>query len=400
MKLWHKVTIGLFLGILFGIYFAEYITYVKPIGDAFLRLIQMIIIPLIFFSLVSGITSMNDPSSIGRVGLKSVIAFLGTTIFAVIFGILVALILKPGEGVHIDFGVPHGNIAAKSFNIVDFFIGFIPNNVFDSFAKGNIIQAVFFSIFTGLSINTMGSIANPIKEGFHIMSKLVLKMISIILQFSPYGAFALTAWVVGTQGMDVLVSLSHLILAVALAMFCQYIIFGVLIYVFCRISPIPFYKKSFEYQMLAFSTSSTKATLGTTMQVCEERLGVSNSSASFVLPLGASININGSAIYLALTTIFFAQITNVTLMPYDYFIITVIATIGSIGSAGIPGGSLIMLPMILSSVHLPIEGVALIAGIDRILDMLRTTINITGDATITLIIDHSEGTLDKEKYFS
>ena len=400
MKLWHKVTIGLFLGILFGIYFAEYITYVKPIGDAFLRLIQMIIIPLIFFSLVSGITSMNDPSSIGRVGLKSVIAFLGTTIFAVIFGILVALILKPGEGVHIDFGLPHGNIAAKSFNIVDFFIGFIPNNVFDSFAKGNIIQAVFFSIFTGLSINTMGSIANPIKEGFHIMSKLVLKMISIILQFSPYGAFALTAWVVGTQGMDVLVSLSHLILAVALAMFCQYIIFGVLIYVFCRISPIPFYKKSFEYQMLAFSTSSTKATLGTTMQVCEERLGVSNSSASFVLPLGASININGSAIYLALTTIFFAQITNVTLMPYDYFIITVIATIGSIGSAGIPGGSLIMLPMILSSVHLPIEGVALIAGIDRILDMLRTTINITGDATITLIIDHSEGTLDKEKYFS
>jgi Na+/H+-dicarboxylate symporter len=400
MKLWHKVTIGLFLGILFGIYFVEYISYVKPIGDVFLRLIQMIIIPLIFFSLVSGITSMNDPSSIGRVGLKSVIAFFGTTIFAVIFGIVVALALKPGEGVHINFGVPNSNIVAKSFNIIDFFIGFIPNNIFDSFAKGNIIQAVFFSIFTGCSINSMGSIANPIKEGFHIMSKLVLKMISIIVQFSPYGAFALTAWVVGTQGIEVLVSLSHLILAVSLAMFCQYIIFGVLIYVFCRISPIPFYKKSFEYQMLALSTSSSKATLGTTMQVCQEHLGISNSSTSFILPLGASINVNGSAIYLALTTIFFAQITNVTLMPYDYFIIVITATIGSIGSAGIPGAGLIMLPMILTSVHLPIEGVALIAGIDRILDMLRTTINITGDATITLIIDHSEGTLDEQKYFS
>ena len=400
MKLCHKVTIGLFLGILFGIYFAEYTQYVKPIGDAFLRLIQMIIIPLIFFSLVSGITSMNDPSSIGRVGLKSVTAFFGTTIFAVIFGIVVALTLKPGEGVHINFGMPNSDIVAKSFNVIDFFIGFIPNNIFDSFAKGNIIQAVFFSIFTGCSINSMGSIANPIKEGFHIMSKLVLKMISIIVQFSPYGAFALTAWVVGTQGMDVLVSLSHLILAVFLAMFCQYLIFGVLIYVFCRISPIPFYKKSFEYQMLALSTSSSKATLGTTMQVCQEHLGISNSSTSFILPLGASINVNGSAIYLALTTIFFAQITNVTLMPYDYFIIVITATIGSIGSAGIPGAGLIMLPMILSSVHLPIEGVALIAGIDRILDMLRTTINITGDATITLIIDHSEGTLDEKKYFS
>jgi len=400
MKLWQKVTIGLFLGILFGIYFSEYIPFVKPMGDVFLRMIQMIIVPLIFFSLVSGMTSMSDPSSLGRVGFKSVVAFLGTTVFAVIFGIIIALTLKPGEGVSLDFGLQPEIVTAKSFNMIDFFLNFIPSNIFDSFAKGNIVQVVFFSLFTGFCINSMGPVANPIKEGFHLVSKMVLRMISMIIQLSPYGAFALTAWVVGTQGTDVIISLSHLLLAVVIAMFCQYIICGILIYIFCRISPIPFYKKSFEYQMLAFSTSSSKATLGTTMQICRDKLGISNSSTSFVLPLGASINMNGSAIYLSLTTIFFAQIMNVTLMPYDYLVIIVTATLGSLGSAGIPGAGLIMLPMVLSSIHLPIEGVALIAGIDRILDMLRTTINITGDATITLIIDHSEGTLDEEKYFS
>ncbi|AXU06204.1 dicarboxylate/amino acid:cation symporter [Rickettsia japonica] len=399
MKLWQKVTLGLILGIIFGIYLPQYVNYIKPIGDIFLRLIKMIITPLIFFSLVSGITSMNDDSALGRVGMKAVAAFLGTTFFATVFGLTVALVLKPGVGVHIDF-TSSGTTSRTSFNIIDFFVNIVPDNAVGAFANGDVLQVVFFAIFVGITLNKMKSIGEPITDLIHVMSKLILKMISFVIQLSPYGAFALTGWIVGMQGVEVMISLSKLVVAVVVAMTFQYLVFGLLIFVFCRVSPIPFYKKSFEYQILAFSTSSSKATLATTMQVCREKLGISESSTSFVLPIGASINMDGFAINLSLTTIFFAQMMGVTLAPHDYLVIILTSTLGSIGGAGIPGASLIMLPMVLSSVHLPIEGVAIIAGIDRILDMLRTTINITGDATITMIIDNSEDTLDKEVYLS
>lgn len=401
MKLWQKVVLGLFLGLFFGIYLPQYANDVKPIGTVFLRLIQMVIHPIIFFSLVSGITSMSDPSSLGRVGIKSVLAFLGTTFFAVIFGLTVALVLRPGEGVIIDFGVPQErNFKEGGFNVIDFLINIVPNNIVGAFADGNTLQIVFFAVFTGFILNAMGSVSDPVKDLINILAKMVLKMISRIVELSPYGAFALTAWVVGTQGLDVMISLSRLVAAVTIAMVLQYLIFGIFILVFCKLSPVPFYKKSFEYQIIALSTGSSKASLATTMQVCREKLGVSESSTSFVLPLGASINMDGFAINLALTTIFFAQIMGINLTVSDYMIIILTATLGSIGGAGIPGASLIMLPMVLSSVNMPIEGVAIIAGIDRVLDLLRTAINITGDATITLIIDSSEGTLDKDLYYA
>jgi Na+/H+-dicarboxylate symporter len=222
----------------------------------------------------------------------------------------------------------------------------------------------------------------------------------MIIEFTPYAVFALTAWSVSEQGMEIMFSLAKLAGSILLAMILQYLIFGVLISFFCKLSPMPFYKKSLDYQIVAFSTASSKASLGTTMQVCRERLGVSQSSTGFLLPLGASINMNGFAINLSLTTIFFAQAMGIHLSWHDYMLIILTSTLGSIGGAGIPGGSLIMLPLVLSSVNLPIEAVAIVAGIDRILDMVRTTINITGDATISLIIDNSEGTLDKKVYLA
>ncbi len=400
MKLWHKVTLGLILGVVFGILCPAYVDYIKPIGTIFLRFIKMVITPMIFFSLVAGITSMNDPSSLGRVGTKATFAFLLTTCFAVVFGLGVALVLKPGEGVYVDLGQATHVAEKVNFDIFEFIINIVPDNALASFLGGNILQVVFFAIFTGVTINKMGAAAASVKSLCQAISKLVLKMINIIIQFSPYGAFSLTAWVIGTQGVGVLLALSKLVFAVVIAMAMQYLIFGLLILVFCRISPIPFYKKSLHYQVLAFSTSSSKATLPTTMEVCKEELGVSDSSVSFILPLGASINMDGFAINLALTAVFFAQMIGADLQFSDYMLIVLTATLGSIGGAGIPGASLIMLPMVLSSVNLPIEGVAILAGVDRILDMLRTTINITGDATITLIVDHSEGTFDKEKYYA
>ncbi|MCC2646733.1 MAG: gltP [Rickettsiaceae bacterium] len=400
MKLWQKVTLGLILGILCGVLLEEKVESIKVIGLIFLRIITMVITPLIFFSLVTGLTSMSDPGSLGRVGIKATFAFLTTTFFAVVFGLGIALILEPGVGVNIHFGAEDLNEAKKEFDLAEFFLNIVPINAIGSLAEGKILQVVFFAIFTGITLNKMGSSANQIKSFFSLMSKMVFKMMSMIVELSPYGAFSLTAWVVGTQGLGILYSLWKLMCAVVIAMFLQYLIFGVLIMVFCRISPMPFYRKSFEYQILAFSTSSSKAALPTTMQICRNRLGISDSSTSFILPLGASINMDGFAINLALCTIFFAQVLGVTLHMYDYLVIVLMATLGSIGGAGIPGASMFMLPMVLAAVNLPTEGVAIIAGIDRILDMLRTTINITGDATITLIVDNSEGTFDKEKYYS
>jgi Na+/H+-dicarboxylate symporter len=400
MQLWQKVTLGLIFGIVFGMYFPNYVYILKPFGQIFMRLISMVIFPLIFLSLVSGITSLSDSSSLGRIGLKSVCSFFTTTLFAVIFGLGVGILLEPGAGMNKDFtNVMSGQAHQGEFDIVQFFVRIVPDNVIGAFAGGYLLQVVFFSIFTGICMNKLGEKAQPIKELFQSFFSLVLNMISIIIQFSPYGAFALTAWTIGNNGVEVLFALSKLIIAIVIAMCLQYLIFGLMILVFARISPIPFYKKSVEYQILGFSTSSSKASLATTMKICREKLGISEMSTSFVLPLGASINMDGFAINLGLTTVFFSQMYGISLGLYDYLMIIITSTVGSIGGAGIPGASLIMLPMVLSSVGLPIEGVALLAGVDRILDMLRTTINITGDAAVTLIIDKSENKLNVEDYY-
>jgi Na+/H+-dicarboxylate symporter len=228
---------------------------------------------------------------------------------------------------------------------------------------------------------------------------MVFKMVHFIVQLSPIAACALTAWIIGTQGLEVLTKLIKLVSCAYIAFSIQYLVFGLLIFLWTRLSPKPFFKKSLEYQALAFSTSSTKAALPTTIRVCQKRLGVSSLSSSFVLPLGASINMDGIAIYISLCALFFAQATGKVLEPSDYGYIILTGTLGSIGGAGIPSGTIVMLPMVLSSIGLPIEGIALIAGIDRIIDMMRSTISITGDATVALCVDHSEGLLDKDKYY-
>jgi Na+/H+-dicarboxylate symporter len=398
MKLWQKVFIGLTAGILYGIYLKDYTEIISPIGTIFMRLIKMIIVPLLFFTLVSGITGMRDPSSVGRIARKSMFAYLGTTCFAVSFGLILGHIIEPGVGITIDLGATQ-ETDQNVFDLLEFLIDIVPNNIFIAFSNSNVLQIVFISIFTGVLINVVGHSAEPIKEFVHAGSKLVLKMISVIIELSPYAAFSLTACVVGKQGVEVIYSLGRLFEALMIAFTLQYLIFGLMIIVFCRMSPMPFYRKSIEYQMIALSTGSSKASLATTMQVCRQKLGVSETSTSFVLPIGASVNMNGLSIKLGLSTVFFAQVMGVDLSFVDYLVIILTGTLGSIGGAGIPGSFIIMLPIMLSSVGLPVEGVALLVGIDRVLDLFSTTINITGDATVTLVVDNSEGTLDKNIYY-
>jgi Na+/H+-dicarboxylate symporter len=402
MRLWQKVLIGLIVGFFLGILLEDHVVYLKPFGDLFIRLIKMIIIPLIFFAIVGGMTAVQNSTALGRLGIKASIAYLLTTVFAVLIGLTIGTIFEPGSGMYLTFDspdhpkIPPGTSFAK---IVDTLLQVIPENAIGAMAQGTVLQVVFFALFTGVAINKMNTDdAKRLGEIFRLLSTLVFRMISFILELSPFAACALIAWVVGTQGMTILGNLMQLIACACLAFVIQYIVFGLMIRFWTRLSPRPFFKKSLEYQALAFSTSSSKAALLTTIRVCQQRLGISPVSSSFILPLGASINMDGIAIYISLCTLFFAQATHTVLGIGDYATIILTSTLGSIGGAGIPGGTIVMLPMVLGAVGLPLEGIALIAGIDRIIDMMRTTISITGDAAVALCVDYSEGLLDIEQY--
>jgi len=274
----------------------------------------------------------------------------------------------------------------------------VPPNIIRAMSEDNILQVVVFAIFVGVSLNRLGPKVQNLTDFCKSAALLVFRLIETVIKFSPYGVFALTAWMVGTQGLPILKALLVLVCTVVGALFTQYVLFGIMVMVFGRMSPLPFYKKMFEPQLLAFSTSSSKATLSTAMRVVNERMGVSKSSTAFVLPLGASINMDGTAIYLGICALFFSQAFNIPLDGHKYLILVLTATLGSIGAAGIPSRSLFMMGMVFTSVGLPLEGIALIAGVDRILDMMRTTVNITGDSLITMLVDKSEGTFDENVY--
>ncbi len=418
-KLWFRVLLGLVLGIAFGFVIGGITpestplamsgkdiltTYIKPFGTVFINLIKMVIVPLIFFSLISGIISMTDSESFKRIGLKSVAAYLMTGAFAVCIGLAFASAFQPGMGVDLSSlqtmvgGTAKAPAAPQDVSIIKILVDVIPTNVFKAMAEDHILQVVVFAIFVGVMLNRLGDKVQHLTVLCKESAALVFRMIEAIVKLSPYGVFALTSWMVGTQGMPILYALLKLVCVVVGALFVQYLLFGLMIVVFGRMSPMPFYKKMFEPQLLAFSTSSSKATLSTAMRVVNEKIGVSKSSTSFVLPLGASINMDGTAIYLGITALFFSQAYGIPLDAHHYFILVLTATLGSIGAAGIPSGSLFMMGMVFSSVGIPLEGIALIAGVDRILDMLRTTVNITGDSVITMLVDKSEGTFDQWRY--
>lgn len=405
MKLWQQVLIGLVLGIISGFVLKEKAADLKIFGTIFISLIKMVIVPLIFFALLSGITSMHGQGNFTRVGIKGFSAYILTAVFAVIIGLTAGHLFKPGAGVDLSSilqtnGQPTVLANRTPPSITEFLIGLIPTNPIHAMASDNFLQIIIFSIFTGIVINTVGEKARPLKEFIYSASQVSFKMIEIIIKLAPLGVFGFIAWVIGTQGTDILEALAKLIFAVLSACLFQYVVFGFMIMFFARISPIPFYKKILLTQSLAFATSSSKATLSTAMSQLQDRMGVSKTNSNFLLPLGVCINMDGTAIYLGICALFFAQAYGIDLTYQNYLMLVLTCTLGSIGAAGIPSGSIIFMSMVLTSVSLPIEGIGIILGVDRILDMVRTTINITGDSAITLIVDKTEGGLDEKKYYS
>lgn len=413
MKLWKQVLIGLALGVIAGITLEKEVAKeLKIFGTIFMNLIKMVIVPLIFFALLSGITSISGEGNFTRVGVKGFSAYILTAIFAVLIGISAGHIMKPGEGVNMQELIKQSEtdnkkafedtltVAKTNKTAKDFLIELIPTNPIKAMADDKYLQIIVFTIFLGIVINMVGDKAKPIKEIINSASAVFFRTIEVIIKLAPLGVFGYMAFSIADQGPEILRSLARLIFTVLLACLVQYIIFGFLIAFFARVSPMPFYRKIFFTQSLAFSTSSSKATLPTAMTQLQERLGVSKTNSNFLMPLGVCINMDGTAIYLGICALFFAQGFGIDLTLSNYMMLILTCTLGSIGAAGIPSGSIIFMSMVLGSIGIPVEGIVVILGVDRVLDMVRTTINITGDSAITLIVDKTEGGLNEKIYYA
>lgn len=402
LKMWQQVVLCLVLGVIAGFALKEDAASFKVLGTLFINLIKMVVVPLIFLALVSGITSMGDSANFKRVGLKGVSSYFVTAFFAVIIGLAAGEIFQPGLGLHVNVnefaGAAEATTEIPPASVKDFLLNLISTNIIKSFADANLLQVIVFAVLFGMTINMMGEKAARARQTLYDFSQIIFRMIEYIVRLAPLAVFGYMAWSVGTQGAEILKILLWLVIAVLAACAFQYALFGILIAVIAHLNPFTFYRKLITTQLMAFSTSSSKATLTTAMREVETKLGVSEQSSRFLLPLGASINMDGTAIYLAICALFFAQFFGIELHTADYAMLLVTCTLGSIGAAGIPSGSIIFMGMVLHSVGLPIEGIGLLLGVDRVLDMVRTTINITGDCAITLLVDATEKTLNKETY--
>lgn len=399
MHLWLRVFIGMCLGIAAGIILGKYAAVFQPLGTIFINLILMLVIPLIFFVIINGIVSIEDPTNIKRIGSKSIILFISTAVAAVILGMIVTSIIKPGVGVHFQLLSNVNSFAAvEKNNLTTIFLNIIPSNALKSLVEGNILHVILLAFFIGITLKSKHDSFINIIKFIKEMSQLMINMIETIVKIAPFGVFGYMSWAVGTQGIDILLPLLKLIFTIFIGCVLQYILFGIIILIVAKLSPLPFYYKMIGPQLLAFSTSCSKATLATLMKTAHEKLGLSKTNTNVLIPLASVLNMDGGALYLSSCVLFFGQVMGVNFSIQDYFTIIVTCTLGSIGAAGIPSGILLFLGMALTAVGLPIEAVAIIAGVDRILDMVTTVINVTGDACIPLIIDKTEGTLDVKVY--
>lgn len=401
LKLTTKIAIGLILGIGVGLLMqgtpeiAQ--TYIQPVGTLFLNLIKMIIIPLVFSSLIVGASSMGDAKTLGRVGGKTVIYYLITTVIAVTIGLVLATIMNPGAGLVIPIDAAAEAVEIPS--IIDTFLNIIPNNPLKGLVEGNILQVIAFALFLGVGSTFLPEEkAAPFINFFDSVAEIMYKITAFVMWFAPIGVFGLIVPVVSQFGLDVLKPLSMVILAVYIGCALHAILtYSIAVKFLAKMSPIKFFKGIAPAAITAFSTCSSSGTLPVTMSAVKENLGVSEKTASFVLPLGATINMDGTSLYQGVCALFIAQVYGIDLSLVQMATIVVTATLGSIGTAGVPGGGLIMLTLVLQSVGLPLEGLVLVAGVDRILDMARTCVNVIGDTSCAVVIEASEKKLSLSK---
>ncbi|HLQ94961.1 MAG TPA: dicarboxylate/amino acid:cation symporter [Pseudogracilibacillus sp.] len=394
-----QILIAFVIAIILGIIFGESITVVEPLGDLFLRLIKFIIAPLVLSTLIVGVASIGDPKTLGRIGLKTIVYYMITTGVAIAIGLAVAYVVSPGEGLSLDMSTTEDVDVEESEGVVDTFLNIVPENPFEALAEGEILQIIFLAIFIGLGTTLLGEKGEPLKRFFDSLAEVMFWITSIIMRFAPLGVLGLIAPIIGEYGASVLLPLLKIIISVAIA--C--VIHAVLVYsgsvkVFAKMNPFVFFKGIAPAAAVAFSTASSAGTLPVTIKNTQENLGVSNKISSFVLPLGATINMDGTAIYQGAAVVFIAQFYDLELSMTALLTVILTTVLASIGTAGVPGAGMIMLAMVLASINLPLEGIALIAGIDRILDMFRTTVNIVGDSSCAVSVAGSEKEIDRTAF--
>lgn len=408
MSITTKVLIGLLIGLITGI-----IVYNLPsgvfkdkilingifqlLGQVFLRGIMMLVVPLVFVSLVNGTASIGDVKKLGRVGAKTIAFYLVTTAVAIILALILGYFFKPGVGIDLSAVEVVEPTINERTSVVQILYEMVPTNPISAMANGSMLQIIVFAIITGIGISLLGPKAEFVQKLFVSLNDLIMKLVEIVMLFAPIGVFGLVAKTFATVGYRLMIPLMKYIILVYVGLIIHaVVVYGILLKRFAKLSPIKFFKKFLPAMSVAFSTASSNATVPVSLEIMEKKIGVSKNIASFTIPLGATINMDGTAIMQGIAVFFVAQVYGYEMTFGMMLTVILTATLASIGTAGVPGAGTIMLSMVLQSVGLPLEGIGLLMGIDRLVDMGRTTMNVTGDAVCTTVIARQEGELNIE----
>ena len=400
-KIMIAMGLGIVVGVLFDMLDNEFIDtqivagFFGMIGTMFVNALKMLVVPLVFFSLLTGVTGIGDIRVLGRVGGKSFGLYLFTTACAITLAITLALIVGPGAGFNMDGIDTSGVETSAAPSVWEVFANIVPTNPISAFAEGEMLQVIFYTVLLGVALLMMGEAAKPVIGACGTLNDLMMKVVGIVMAFAPYGVFALIAKTFAEQGIGLFIPVLAYVLTLVGALLLH--LFGtlsILLKVLSGLNPIRFMQKMRPAQIFAFSTASSNATIPVTYRSVTERVGVDKGVASFCVPFGATINMDGTAIMQGVATVFLANVYGVDLGIGGYVTVVGMAILASIGTAGVPGVGMIMLTMVLTQVGLPIEGVAIILGVDRLMDMIRTAVNITGDAVVTTVVAKSEGKID------
>lgn len=410
-KLSNRILAGLVLGLLFGLVLNWTVADVGWVrnflidgvlgvaGEIFVRFLSMLVVPLVFVSLISGVSALSDPAKLGRVGGKAVGLYMITTGIAVSLALIAAILVKPGIGANPGQVVEREIAAQPSFGQV--LIDMVPSNPVQAMASGDMLPIIIFAVLLGLSIALSGEAGKRVGRFFDDFNEIVMKLVGFVMLLAPYGVFALITVLAATTGWDTFLGvLKYVVLVLVMLVLHATVTYSVLLKLLAGLSPMRFFSKMRAVLAFAFSTASSGATIPVTLRTVENRLGVDNRVASFTIPLGATINMDGTAIMQGIATGFIAQYYGVDLTIGQYLMVVIMVIMASVGAAGVPGVGLILLAGVLKSVGLPAEGIALILGVDRLLDMTRTAVNVCGDAAVTCIVAKSESEFDQEVFDS
>ncbi len=398
--LWKRILGALVLGVVIGLIWGPGAESIAWIGELFIRLIRMVVVPLVFVTLVAGVVAMGDPSKLGSIGVKTLALFMLTTLAAIAIGLALAVLLQPGAGVDLSGAVP--NAIQESVSLTDRLMSIVPENPFASLAEGDILAIIFFALLVGISVLTIGEKGKPIANLMDSASDMMLRITHWVMEIAPFGVLALIARMVGSQGVTALFDV--VLLAVCVVLGCvlhMILVHGLLIMkLTLKLNPMMYFRGARDAMLVAFSTSSSSATLPVSLSVAEKTLGLSPSVASTVLPLGATINMDGTALYVGIVSVFAAQAFGIELGVGDYLVMAGATTLVSIGTAGVPGASLFLIAAVMESIGITPEQIAVVVGFvlafDRPLDMVRTSVNIAGDLSVATAVAKWANEFDAE----